>query len=136
MYGSCDCKNIEIHWQIVDLSLVPRACQCSYCAPKDIAYVSKHHSKFEVTIHSLDNYREEQQGSNLATFHECTNCYQIVFVTADIDGTLHGALNADTMENRLTFSEPVKTNPSSLNREEKLERWRQNWCSPVLVTKK
>jgi hypothetical protein len=133
MKGSCNCSNIEVTWQTVDYSLVPRACQCDYCAQKSAAYVSKSGTKFEVLIRNDDLYRTVQHGSNSAVFHECGNCNQVIFVTAEIEDELYGALNANYLNNKLGFSAPVKVNFSAQSAEQKRERWRLNWCQPVLI---
>ena len=135
MYGSCKCKNIEIHWQLIDLSLVPRACQCSYCVSKGAVYVSKSRSRFEALIHDDACYARVQHGSKSATFHECTNCDVVVFVTVVIDGEVYGALNANCLINKIGFSTPVPTDFSAESGAHKQERWRQNWCCPVLITR-
>ena len=134
MYGSCSCRNIEVRWQITDLSLVPRACQCSYCTSKETAYVSKSRSKFEAIIHDDACYGKVQHGSKNATFHECMNCDVVVFVTAVIDGEVYGALNAKCLINKMGFSTPVLTDFSRESGTQKQERWRRNWCWPVLIT--
>ena len=132
--GSCDCNNIEITWHTVDHSLVPRACQCDYCLSKAAEYVTKSGSSFDVLIRNEKLYKKSQHGSKSAIFHECANCDQVVFVTAEIDGELYGALNANHLNNKLGFSRSVQANFSSQTAEEKLERWRENWCHPVLIT--
>ena len=132
--GGCDCKNIEITWHTVDYSLVPRACQCDYCLPKAATYVTKAGTSFDVSIRGEKLHKEVQHGSNSAVFHECVNCNQIIFVTSEIDGELYGALNANHLINKFGFSASVKLNFSSQTAEQKRERWRQNWCHPVLIT--
>jgi len=134
MYGSCKCKNIKVQWQVIDLTLVPRACQCSYCISKGAAYVSKSGSKFEVTIHDDNSYGKVRQGSGSAIFHECTNCEVVVFVTAKIGSEVYGALNANCLVNKMGFSTPIATDFSTESGAEKRKRWRQNWCQPVLIT--
>lgn len=39
--GRCSCGNLSVHWQTVDYSVVPRACQCDYCRAHDAAWVAK-----------------------------------------------------------------------------------------------
>jgi hypothetical protein len=133
MHGSCSCNNIEIAWQVIDHSLVPRACQCDYCLQKSAAYVCKSGTTFEVTIRSSTLHRALQHGSNSAVFHECANCGQFVFVTAEIQGELYGALNANLLNNKLGFSAAVNVNFSEQSAAQKQQRWRQNWCHPVLI---
>jgi hypothetical protein len=134
MRGSCKCKNIKIHWQTVDYSLVPRKCQCQYCKEKDAAYVSKSGSRIDVYIHNERMHNTLRHGTNCAIFHECGNCGELVFVTANIDGEIFGALNANCMKNGLGFAAAIETNFSEQTAEEKKERWRKNWCHPVLIT--
>lgn len=134
MYGSCKCKNIEVQWQTIDHSLVPRACQCSYCMSKGAAYVSKSGSKVEATIHDSNSYGKVQHGSKNAIFHECTNCGDVVFVSVEIDGEMYGAINANCLTNKMGFSNPLLTNFSGESGAEKRKRWRENWCHPVLIT--
>lgn len=131
--GGCDCGNIQITWRTIDYSLVPRACQCRYCSKNSVAYVSKSATAFEVLVRNDKLYAEIRHGSNRATFHECTNCDQVVFVTALIDGKLYGALNANQLKNKFGFSSPVSVDLSALAASEKRERWRQNWCCPVFI---
>lgn len=133
MRGSCECNNIKIAWQIVDCSLVPRACQCEYCLSKSAAYVSKAGTKFEAVIQNKNLYKIIQHGSNCAKFYECANCSQVVFVTAEIEGEIYGALNANCLHNKLGFSPSIQTNVSAQSADQKRERWRQNWCCPVLI---
>lgn len=128
MRGSCQCRNIEIRWQITDYSLVPRACSCAYCAEKSAAYVSKSGSRFTVIIHNSALHKTVQNGSNQAHFHECANCGDVVFVTAEIQGETFGALNARCLDNRHGFPAAVPTDTSSRSPREKLDRWRQHWC--------
>ncbi len=95
IYASCDCKNLEVVWHVANQELIPRACQCEYCSTKSAAYVSRPNTRFEATVRSGELHRQIQHGSNSAIFHECSICEQVVFVTAEIDGDLYGALNAN-----------------------------------------
>ena len=133
MHGNCRCRNIEVSWQIRDYSLVPRACQCTYCLQHAAAWVSKSGSNFAVTIHNTERYSTVEQGSHTALFHQCANCDQVVFVTTCIDGELYGALNANCMHNKSGFPKPLATDFSAQSAVEKLTRWQQHWCRPVII---
>ncbi len=133
LHGSCSCQNIEVIWHNVDLSLVPRACQCDYCQAKSAAYVTKSATRFEVVIHHKNLHQQIKHGSQTAVFHECAHCKDIVFVTVSIDGEIYGALNANIMDKSLEFAEPVMMDFSGQSAQEKLHRWRQNWCYPVSI---
>tara|TARA_R110001599_G_scaffold353459_1_gene592352 strand:- start:43420 stop:43665 length:246 start_codon:yes stop_codon:yes gene_type:complete len=75
-----------------------------------------------------------QHGSNSAVFHECANCDQVIFVTTEIDGELYGALNANHLKNKFGFSSAINVDYSALSAQEKLARWQQNWCFPVVFS--
>lgn len=132
--GGCDCNNIEVTWYADDDNIVPRACQCDYCLSKSAAYATKSGTKLEIVIRNENQHKEVRHGSASAVFHECVTCDQIVFVTSIIEGELYGALNANHLDNKSRFSASVKYNFSSQTGKQKRERWRQNWCHPVLIT--
>ena len=128
MRGNCRCRNIEVRWQITDYSLVPRACPCVYCQQKSAAYVSKSGSRFTVVIHNESLHKTTQNGSHQARFHECANCGDLVFVTAEIEGETFGALNAHCLRNPAGFPAPVPIDNTAQSAREKLTRWQQHWC--------
>jgi hypothetical protein len=134
MRGNCKCNNIEVVWHTVDYSIVPRACQCEYCLAKGAAYVCKSGTAVEVRVHKERLHRIIMHGSRNARFHECTNCGDVVFVTADIDGEVYGVLNALCMKNVLGFAAAVKMDFAGQTAEQKRDRWRQHWCHPVTIT--
>ena len=131
MRGNCRCNNIQIVWHTVDYSVVPRACQCEYCLTKGAEYVSKSGTAVDVVVHKERHHRIIMHGSRIARFHECANCGDVVLVTAEIDGTNYGVLNAMCMKNKLGFPAPVQAYLSDRTAEQKRDRWRQNWCYPV-----
>ncbi|CAA0125022.1 Uncharacterised protein [Halioglobus japonicus] len=132
--GGCNCNNIEIVWHTVDHSLVPRECQCDYCISKNVSYVSKAGTRVEVTIRKESLHYVHQHGTMSAKFHECGNCGELVFVTAEIDEEIYCSLNASCLNNPSGFSSPVKMELYDQTETEKRNRWRQNWCHPVLIT--
>ncbi|MBV1908008.1 MAG: hypothetical protein KUG78_01735 [Kangiellaceae bacterium] len=131
--GHCKCKNIKVTWHVIDYSMSPRACQCDYCSSKNAAYVSKSGSKVEVKINDKSHHKIVTQGSQTAKFHECANCNDIVFVTAEIAGLVYGIINADILQNKFAFSAPQETDFSGQSQQQKLERWQKNWCCPVTI---
>lgn len=132
--GRCSCGNIEVHWHSIDLSVIPRKCQCQYCLSKNAAYVSKSGTRVTIKIHNEKMHYIHKQGSRSAEFHECANCEDLVFVTAQIDGEIFCAINAKCLNNPQGFSAGKEMDLSDQSAAEKLDRWRQNWCRLVLVT--
>ena len=132
--GGCDCDNIKITWHLTERALTPRACQCDYCASKSAAYVTQSDTKFDVVIRSEQSHKPVQHGSKNAVFHECAHCEQIIFVTAEINGKLYGALNVNHLNNPRGFSRRVEVDFSAQTAVQKRERWRQSWCQVTLIT--
>jgi len=127
--GHCQCGNIEIAWSLIDTSLVPRACQCSYCLAKGAAYLSKNGSNVEVTIAKQDLHKIHLQGDHIAQFHECGFCKDLVFVSAMINDQQYCAINYHNLDKREQFPEPIPSDFTALSKEQSLERWQQHWCN-------
>lgn len=132
--GGCRCGNITVSWQTRDYSVVPRACQCDYCASRSASYVSKSGTRFEVLIRQGSQHRCVHHGSRSASFHECGHCNELVFVSAELDGTCYGVLNSHCLNNSLGFSPSRATHFSDQTAEQMQERWRRNWCGPIYIT--
>jgi hypothetical protein len=133
MYGCCSCKNIKINWQLIDLSLVPRACQCSDCLKRNSSYVSKAGTSFSATFYNKSYHRIRTNGFKAVEFHECSYCKQCIFVTSEVDGVLYGAISADCLLNKKGFSEPVNVSFARESLIERLSRIQQNWCRAEIV---
>ena len=132
--GGCSCGNIEFEWDVPECTCVPRACQCEYCLEKGAAYVTEPGSQLTVTVRDSDAHSISQHGAKIAQFHECSSCLQIVFVTVEISGSTYGAINAKALHNREGLEASVRLNFSIQSPQEKVSRWRKNWCHPVLIT--
>ncbi len=135
MRGQCQCGNLRIHWQNIDLSLVPRVCQCEFCRARALAWVSKSGTRVTLAIANPGLHRILHQGTATVDFHCCTFCDTLVMATCTSDGTTYGALNANCMANPQGFGEPV---PVTLDRDplpQRMERRRRNWCAPVIISR-
>tara|TARA_R110002110_G_scaffold205066_1_gene416762 strand:+ start:166526 stop:166948 length:423 start_codon:yes stop_codon:yes gene_type:complete len=131
--GRCNCGNIQLVWQTVDYSVVPRACQCAYCRVCNANYVSKTGTGFQVTIRKASLHQIDQQGAGFAEFHSCVHCARLVFVSAEIGGDIYGAIESSCLQNPMGFAQPVKVDPAALGVEEKQTRWQHNWCDRVSI---
>ncbi|NND66146.1 MAG: hypothetical protein HKN19_01045 [Halioglobus sp.] len=129
--GRCPCGNLSIHWQTVDYSVVPRACQCSYCREHGAAWVSKPGTRVRLGVRDQLGYRVVQQGSETAQFYECDHCGAVLVATVEAEGDTYGALNARHLRNPQGFAAPVEVDYSGQDAAEKVARWRSNWCCPV-----
>lgn len=133
VHGSCTCGNIEISWNVDDISQQLRACQCEYCLSKNAAYVSRAGSDMAVTIHNPKSHRIVRHGTNTADFHECTACNMLAFVSSDIEGMVYGIINSNCLTN-INFDSPVKMKFTHETEPERLSRRRQNWCQLSSIT--
>ena len=131
--GRCQCGNFNIRWQTVDLSLVPRACSCDFCRPRDAAYVSKSGTSFRVSVNNRQLHKVTTHGSQQARFHLCGYCDDLVCVTAEFDGVTYGALNARLLNKPEKMNEPAVVDYSDNDASMKRDRWQANWCSPVSI---
>ncbi len=130
--GACKCGNIRLSWDVEECTCVPRACQCDYCLPRSAAYVTEANTRVEVSIADASSHAVARHGANLADFHECTSCGDVVIATVLIDGTLYGAINSGILTGA-ELPDAVALNFSSQSAEQKLKRWQETWCSPVLL---
>lgn len=134
--GSCQCKNIQIEWSLVDTSLVPRACQCSYCREKKAAYISKSGTRVEVSIAKPELHTIHLQGDEIAQFHECGNCEDLVFVSATIDNHDYCAVNVHTLDKADLFPNEINADFTQFSKEQSLALWKQNWCDLETIRNK
>ena len=129
--GRCACGNLSVHWQTVDYSVVPRACQCDYCRAHDAAWVSKPGSRVRLRARDDSMHHTVRQGSGTAVFHECGACGAVLLATVEVDGETYGALNASRLRNPQGFQPAVTVDYSDQTADDKLPRWQANWCCPV-----
>ena len=134
MKGACPCRNIELHWQLVDMSLVPRRCDCDYCSDLGVSWVSKSGTRLRATVHNPAYYKVTHHGTGMASFHECTHCQLPVFASASVDGEDYAVVNAACLANPRGFADPVPASFGHESLEERCKRWQRNWSSLVEVT--
>jgi len=134
MKGACPCRNIELHWQLVDLSLVPRKCDCAYCSAHGVSWVSKSGTRLRATVHNPRYYSVTRQGMGMASFHECTHCRMPVFASASIAGEDYAVVNAACLSNPRGFADPVPVSCGDESAQQRTLRWQRNWSSLAKVT--
>jgi len=116
-------------------SMIPRACDCSFCQKHAAAYISDPAGQLSVIMQSPDALRWYQQGSNTAEFLLCTGCGVLVAVVFEHNARIYGAVNARSLERLADFHSAVPASPQLLAADEKVARWLQVWFPDVeLVT--
>jgi hypothetical protein len=136
--GACHCKNIQLHFyteqQVANLS--PRQCQCSFCRKHNASWISDPHARVEVTVAMPEKVSHYRLGTKTAEFLICGVCGVVPLVTCRMDDTLHGVLNRYCFETSEVFGETVKTDFSSEDVTNRLERRKRTWISQVKITKR
>lgn len=135
LQGSCHCGqlNIEFSTAVDTASLVPRACDCSFCRKHGAAYVSD--PAGHLSIHARGGaLRRYRQGSNHADFLLCGHCGVLVAVVFEHLSRRYGAVNVGCINCLMHFAEPVPSSPQALSAEERISRWIRLWVPDVQVS--
>jgi hypothetical protein len=130
--GSCHCGQVRVEFSTDQdpASLVPRACDCSFCRKHAAAYISDPVGTLSVSARGgvLRAYR---QGSNTAEFLLCGQCDVLVAVTFKQASRLYGAVNSGCLEGNTGLAPAVPASPQTLSPEEKISRWLNLWVPDV-----
>lgn len=132
--GSCHCGRLRVEFSTSEnpASIVPRACDCSFCRKHGAAYVSDPAGRLLVTGALIDAH-EYQQGSNAARFLVCRHCGVLMAVVYKDGSRIHGAVNASCLDDDPGLGEPVPASPQTLAPDEKVTRWREMWVPDVVL---
>jgi len=135
--GGCRCGQLRVTFSTAldPASIIPRACDCSFCQKHGAAYVSDPAGQLSVLMQTPDTLRRYQQGSNTAEFLLCDRCGVLVAVVFEHNARMYGAVNARSLEGPTGFASAVPASPQSLTPDEMVARWSQLWVRDVeLVT--
>lgn len=135
--GGCHCGQLRMTFSTAldPASIIPRACDCSFCQKHGAAYVSDPAGQLSVIMQSADALRRYRQGSNTAEFLLCDRCGVLVAVVFEHDTRMYGAVNARALEEPTGFGTAIPASPQLLAPGEKIARWSQLWIPDVeLVT--
>lgn len=97
--------------------------------------MSKSGTLVEVVMRDPEHAAISTHGSGQAQFHECEHCADVVLVSVNIESELYCAININCLAQRDRFPLFKDVNFSALSPEQKLDRWRQNWCRAVFPAK-
>jgi len=135
--GGCHCGQLRVAFSsaLDPASIIPRACDCSFCQKHGAAYVSDPDGHLSIIMQSMDALHRYQQGSNTAEFLLCDRCGVLVAVVFEHNARMYGAVNARSLEGPTGFASAFPASPQSLTPREKVARWSQLWVPDVeLVT--
>ena len=131
--GGCHCGQLRVDFSsaLDPASMIPRACDCTFCEKHGAAYVSDPAGRLSIVASGADALRRYRQGSQTAEFLLCDRCGVLVAVIFD-DGTrVYGAVNVRSLERPTDFGTAVPASPQSLAPGEKVARWSQLWIPDV-----
>jgi hypothetical protein len=120
MSGGCHCGQLRLRFSTTldPASIVPRACDCSFCEKHGAAYVSD---------------RRYRQGSKSADFLLCARCGVLVAVVFEQDARLYAAVSARCLDQATGLGSAVAASPQQLSPGEKVARWSQLWVPDVAL---
>jgi len=134
--GQCHCGNIafQLDWAGDPHEIPARACGCSFCVKHGGAWTSNARSSLTVSIEDPRLVSKYMFGTRTATFHVCSRCGAVPFVTSEIAGRLYAVVNVNVLEN----IEPsrLRRAPVSFEGEDvesRLARRTRNWIANVRV---
>jgi hypothetical protein len=133
--GSCYCGNITVIFRAEAKSetLQPRTCDCGFCRRNGAEWVSDPDGRIDIAVMNEAALSLYEQGSEMARFWICQRCGTTTAVTAEINGKLHGAINANCLEGTEKFADSKSVSPKSLSDFEKRVRWEETWTSETVV---
>ena len=134
--GRCHCGNIgiELDWDGDPPRVPARACGCSFCVKHGGVWTSNPASRLRVRIRNRSLVSKYAFGTRTATFHFCTQCGIVPFVSAEIDGRLYAVVSVNALEN----IDPAWLDHASADFEGedlagRLARRKRNWIADVRI---
>jgi hypothetical protein len=132
--GKCHCANIAfvVDWPGSPTEITARQCGCSFCTKHGGVWTSHPDAKLSVTLQRTDAVSRYVFGTESATFHVCTRCGVVPFVTSEIANHVYGVVNVNTFEN--LHSVLLRRQPADFAGEDlkaRLARRQTYWISDV-----
>lgn len=127
--SSCQCGKVGVLLSLPHAieRLEPRKCDCDFCKSHELIYLSEADGELSIEAHGA--LKQLKQGSEQATFWQCTSCSQIVAVTIAFDGQIKGAVNGNLFTKNWCLKNSVTVSPKVLSPEKKRERWASVWLN-------
>jgi hypothetical protein len=133
--GSCHCGRLGLEFRTRRnlATIIPRACDCSFCRKHGAAYISDHDASLSISQSEAGALQEYSQGSNTARFVLCRHCGVLVAVVFKHASGVYGAVNAACLDGDADLGQPVTASPQTLSAEEKVSRWLKLWIPDVVL---
>ena len=135
--GKCHCGNIalKLAWD-GDVPEIPaRACGCSFCVKHGGVWTSNPNARLAVEIADPSLVSKYAFGTATATFHVCSRCGAVPFVTSEIAKRLYAVVNVNVLENIDQTS--LRRSAADFEGEDvalRLARRQRNWIADVRIS--
>jgi len=134
--GKCHCGNISLilEWPGDPPEIPARACGCSFCVAHGGVWTSNPSSDLAVFIRDPVLVSKYVFGTRTATFHVCSRCGAVPFVSSEIAGHLYAVVNVNVLAD--VDEAWLRRAPSSFEGEDiesRLARRKRNWIAKVRI---
>jgi len=134
--GKCHCGNIafSLEWPGESSEIPARACGCSFCVKHGGVWTSNPAASLAATIGDTLLVSKYAFETRTATFHVCSRCGTVPFVTSEIDNRTYAVVNVNAFEN--VDRSCVRQSAGRFegeNVESRLERRKRNWIANVRI---
>ncbi len=134
--GRCHCGNIAfaLEWPGEPSEIPARACGCSFCVKHGGVWTSNPAASLFATIGDTLLVSKYAFETHTATFHVCSRCGTVPFVTSEIDKHTYAVVNVNAFENvdRSCLRQSAGRFEGE-NVESRLERRKRNWIANVRI---
>jgi len=134
--GKCHCGNIafELEWEGDPPTIPARACGCSFCVKHGGVWTSNPSSTLSVTVDDASLVSKYIFGTRTATFHVCSCCGIVPFVTSEIASHLYAVVNVNVLENiDASWLRHDKASFEGEDVQSRLARRQRNWIAHVRI---
>jgi len=135
-HGACDCGAVRLvyHCNAALDELQARACQCDYCRPAGLSYLSEPASRLQVLVRDMRYLYAQTFATATAEFMHCAVCNHAVYVRSEIEGNNYALVVAQTLAG---WPLPIQVLPKDFGTEsvaDRLQRRRANWIGQLEET--
>jgi len=134
--GKCHCGNIalRLEWDGDPPDIPARACGCSFCVKHGGVWTSNPRGRLAVSIGDPAVASAYAFGTRTATFHVCSRCGVVPFVTSRIDDRLYAVVNVNALENvDLSWLRRSAADFEGEDVESRLARRKRGWIPDVRI---
>jgi hypothetical protein len=127
--GHCECGAVSFSYRCSQPleNLTARACQCDYCRPRALAYLSEPSASLRVTLRDQRYLYAHSFGTHTADFYHCALCNTPVFVQSRIDGRDYALVVANALEGFAELARQVEVSLEAETLAERLQRRSGSW---------